>query len=114
MARLDLNGGEGGGEGRFALAVHWHHGADYASLRELCAGIVSALPEVSNGHPLLVVIDADVAGLVGALLLQEFGVKGDIVCIDQVLLREFDYIDIGKPWPDQGVVPVVVKSLVFH
>ncbi len=114
MARLDLNDGDQSGEGRFALAVHWHHGADYASLRELCAGIVSALPEVKNGHPLLLVVDADVAGLVGALLQQEFGVSGTIVCIDQVLLREFDYIDIGRPLPDQGVVPVVVKSLVFH
>lgn len=117
MARLDLTGGGDDGSfanGRFALAVHWHHGADYASLRELCAGIVSALPGLANGHLVLVVIDADVAGLVGALLQQEFGVKGDIVCIDQVLLREFDFIDIGKPLPDQGVVPVVVKSLVFH
>ncbi len=114
MARLDVNDGDQSGEGRFALAVHWHHGADYASLRELCAGIVSALPGIRNGHPLLLVIDADVAGLVGALLQREFGVSGTIVCIDQVLLREFDYIDIGRPLPDQGVVPVVVKSLVFH
>ncbi|MGQ0571294.1 MAG: ethanolamine ammonia-lyase reactivating factor EutA [Armatimonadota bacterium] len=111
LMRLDLNDGE---DGRFALAIHWHHGADYASLRELCAGIVSALPKVTEGHPLLLVIDADVAGLVGALLQQEFGANGAIVCIDQVLLREFDYIDIGRPLPDQGVVPVVVKSLVFH
>jgi len=111
MARLDLNDG---GDGRFALAVHWHHGADYASLRELCAGIVSALPRITDGHPLLLVIDADVAGLAGALLQQEFGVTGTIVCIDQVLLREFDYIDIGRRLPDQGVVPVVVKSLVFR
>jgi ethanolamine utilization protein EutA len=111
LARLDI---ADGGDGRFALAVHWHHGADYASLRELCAGVVSALPGIQNGHPLLLVIDADVAGLVGALLQTEFGVTGTIVCIDQVLLREFDYIDIGQPLPDQGVVPVVVKSLVFR
>jgi ethanolamine utilization protein EutA len=114
MARLDLNGEDGDADGRFALAVHWHHGADYASLRELCAGVVSALPNIQNGHPLVLVIDADVAGLVGALLQQEFGVTGTLVCIDQVLLREFDYIDIGQPLPDQGVVPVVVKSLVFR
>jgi ethanolamine utilization protein EutA len=111
MARLDLGDG---GDQRFALAVHWHHGADYASLRELCAGIVAALPDVRRRQPLLLVIDADVAGVVGALLQNEFGVSGAIVCIDQVLLREFDYIDIGRPLPDQGVVPVVVKSLVFH
>jgi ethanolamine utilization protein EutA len=111
LGRLDL---AGDGDGRVALAVHWHHGADYASLRELCAGVVTALPGTRNGHPLLLVIDADVAGLVGALLQQECGVTGPIVCIDQVLLREFDYIDIGQPLPDQGVVPVVVKSLVFR
>ncbi|MDR7484902.1 MAG: ethanolamine ammonia-lyase reactivating factor EutA [Armatimonadota bacterium] len=111
LARLDLTGGE---DGPFALAVHWHHGADYASLRELCAGIVAALPQLRNGHPLLLVVDADVAGLVGALLQQEFGVTGALVCIDQVSLREFDYVDVGRPLPDQGVVPVVVKSLVFR
>jgi len=111
MARLDLDADH---DGQVALAVHWHHGADYASLRELCAGIVAARPEVKNGHPLLLVMDADVAGLVGALLQQEFGITGSIVCIDQVLLREFDYIDIGRRLPDQGVVPVVVKSLVFR
>ncbi|HEV8340029.1 MAG TPA: ethanolamine ammonia-lyase reactivating factor EutA [bacterium] len=113
LVRLDLDGASGG-DGRFALALQWRHGADYASLRELCAGITSALPEVTDGHPLLLVVDADVAGLVGALLQGEFGVGGAIVCIDQVLLREFDYIDIGRPLPDQGVVPVVVKSLVFR
>jgi ethanolamine utilization protein EutA (predicted chaperonin) len=111
MTRLDLGSGDGE---HFALAVHWHHGADYASLRELCAGIVSALPDVRFKQQLLLVIDADVAGIVGALLKEEFGVNGAIVCIDQVLLREFDYIDIGRPLPDQGVVPVVVKSLVFR
>jgi ethanolamine utilization protein EutA len=111
MARLDLGNGDGQ---HFALAVHWHHGSDYASLRELCAGVVAALPDLRRGHPLVLVIDADVAGIVGALLKEEFGANGAIVCIDQVLLREFDYIDIGRPLPDQGVVPVVVKSLVFR
>jgi ethanolamine utilization protein EutA len=111
LARLDLAGGD---DGDFAVAVHWHHGADYASLRELCAGVVTALPGVRAGQPLLLVIDADVGGLVGALLQREFGVTGRIVCIDQVLLREFDYVDVGRPLPDQGVVPVVVKSLVFR
>ena len=111
LRRLDLTDGQD----RFALAVHWHYGPEYGALRELCAGIVSALPEtVGARRPLLVVIDADVAGLVGRTLQEEFGVAGPLVCIDQVLLREFDYVDIGSVLPDQHVVPVVVKSLVFH
>jgi len=111
MKRLDLD--DSGGQ-RFALAVHWHHGADYASLRALCGGIVDAVPGAKNGQPLVLVVDADVAGIIGALLQQEFAVHGSLVCIDQVQLREFDYIDIGRPLPAQNVVPVVVKSLVFH
>src|SRR5207249_4753473 len=90
------------------------HAADYHSLRALCQGIVEALPAVRNGRPLLLVVDADIAGIVGALLQQEFKVGGSLVCIDQVQLREFDYIDIGRRLPAQDVVPVVVKSLVFH
>ena len=109
--RLDLGDD---GDNRFALAVQWRHGADYQSLRALCAGIIEALPGARHGRPLLLVVDADVAGLIGALLQQEFKVDGSLVCIDQVQLREFDYIDVGRKLPAQDVVPVVVKSLVFH
>ena len=37
----------------------------------------------------------------------------DLLCIDGIQLEEFDYIDIGEPHPDAGVVTVVIKSLVF-
>ncbi len=111
LRRLDL----ADGHDRFALAIHWHHGPQYAALSELCNGIVEALPEtVGARHPLLLVIDADVGGLVGRTLREECGVAGPLACIDQVALREFDYVDIGSLMPDQHVVPVVVKSLVFH
>ncbi len=111
LRRLDLEDGQD----HFALAVHWHHGPEYGALRELCTGIVTALPEtIGTRRPLLVVIDADVAGLVGRTLREELGVAGPLACIDQVVLREFDYVDIGSLLPDQYVVPVVVKSLVFH
>ncbi len=111
LRRLDLEDGHD----RFALAIHWHHGPEHAALLELCNGIVAALPEtVGARRPLLIVIDADVAGLVGHVLREECGVNGPLACIDQVALREFDYVDIGSLMPEQYVVPVVVKSLVFH
>ncbi len=58
LVRLDLSED---GEDRFALALQWRHGADYKSLRALCQGIVQALPDVKDGRPLLLVVDADVA-----------------------------------------------------
>lgn len=110
--RLDLDDGDS--DRRFALGLRWRHGADYGSLRQLCAGIVEAVPGAKEGRPLLLVVDADIAGLVGSLLQHEFHVPGSLVCIDQVHLREFDYIDIGRRLSAPDVVPVVVKSLIFH
>jgi ethanolamine utilization protein EutA len=112
LHRLDLDVSDG--DQLFALGLEWRHGADYTSLRALCAGLTEALPEVRQGRPLLLIVDSDVAGLIGALLQEEFKVDGSLVCIDQVRLREFDYIDIGRRLPAQDVVPVVVKSLVFR
>jgi ethanolamine utilization protein EutA len=110
LERLDLEDGSG----RFALAIHWRHGPGYAALRELSRGLLQALPRtIAEGAPLIVVVDADVAGLLGRLLREE-RVRGPLVCIDQVHLHEFDYVDIGSPLANHGVVPVVVKSLVFH
>jgi ethanolamine utilization protein EutA len=62
---------------------------------------------------MLLVLDADVAGLVGHALREEWGRRPTRVH-RPVALREFDYVDIGSLMPDQCVVPVVVKSLVFH
>ncbi len=112
LHRLDLDVSDG--DQRFALGIEWRHGADYTSLCALCTGLIEAMPEVRSGRPLLLIVDSDVAGLIGALLQQEFKVSGNLVCIDQVQLREFDYIDIGRRLAAQDVVPVVVKSLVFR
>ncbi|HLQ05981.1 MAG TPA: ethanolamine ammonia-lyase reactivating factor EutA, partial [Verrucomicrobiae bacterium] len=89
-------------------------GSAYAALHELCAGIGEGVGSVlPPGRPLVVVLDADVAGIVGQMLQDELGVRAPIVCVDQIQLSDLDFIDIGEVVPDRGVVPVVVKSLVF-
>jgi ethanolamine utilization protein EutA len=108
IARLDRE------DGRFAVAVRWRHGPAYAALRALAEGIArgtsAALPD---GRPLVVVIDADVAGIVGQILRDELGVRAPVLCVDQVALADLDFIDVGTVIPEKQVVPVVVKSLVF-
>jgi ethanolamine utilization protein EutA len=108
IARLDRE------DGRFAVAVRWDHGPAYPALHELCAGIAAGVQDVlTAGQPLVVVIDADVAGIVGQMLQDECGVTVPLLCVDQIALSDLDFIDIGAVIPEREVVPVVVKSLVF-
>lgn len=54
------------------------------------------------------------AGLVGAILKEEFGLKNDLLSIDGVTLQDFDFIDLGKVLEPSGTVPVTIKSLLFQ
>ncbi|MCA1222995.1 ethanolamine ammonia-lyase reactivating factor EutA [Streptomyces sp. 8L] len=38
---------------------------------------------------------------------------GEILVIDGVALRDFDYIDIGRRRFPSNTVPVTIKSLIF-
>lgn len=102
------------GEDDIAIAVHWPHGPAYEQLRALCEGIGRACANtVRNRQSLVVILDCDVARLVGANLSEVLGGYKDILCIDGVQLQDFDYIDISEEHEQAGVVTVVIKSLVF-
>jgi ethanolamine utilization protein EutA (predicted chaperonin) len=97
-----------------ALAAQWEGSATYKRINAFCAGAVAAMQShVANGHPLILVFDSDIGGLLGLHLREELRLDLPIVSIDGVELREFDYIDIGALIPTSGAVPVVIKSLVF-
>lgn len=100
-------------DGRFALAVRWSHGPTYPALRALCGGIEAGTRGLLQGGPLVVVLDADLAGIVGQMLRDELHVRVPLVCVDQIALSDLDFIDLGSVVAEKGVVPVVVKSLVF-
>jgi ethanolamine utilization protein EutA len=65
------------------------------------------------GQPLVLALEADIGRSLGAILVEEFDVSGPLVCIDGLDLAELDYVDIGEILRPAGIVPVVVKSLVF-
>jgi ethanolamine utilization protein EutA len=101
-------------DGAFAVAVRWDHGPAYPALRELCVGIRDGVSGViAADRPLVVVLDADVAGIVGQLLHDEMAVRSPLICVDQIQLSDLDFVDIGAVLTEKSVVPVVVKSLVF-
>jgi ethanolamine utilization protein EutA len=58
-------------------------------------------------------LDGDVAQTLGAILREELLVESEILAIDGVMLRDFDYIDLGRIRMPSYTVPVTIKSLVF-
>jgi ethanolamine utilization protein EutA len=97
-----------------ALALDWNGSPRYPLLRALAEGVVQALPRtLAADLPLVLVFHHDFGKLVGHILREELGVRSDLVSIDSVEVREFDYIDIGAVLDKARSVPVVVKSLVF-
>jgi ethanolamine utilization protein EutA len=97
-----------------ALAIEWQGSATWRRLDAIAHGIMEAeAAQIAAGHPLLLVCDSDVGGLLGLHLREELGFTGGLVSIDGVELREFDYIDVGSLIPSTGATPVVIKSLIF-
>ena len=58
-------------------------------------------------------LDGDIAQTLGAILREELDVESEILCIDGVVLWDFDYIDLGRIRLPSMTVPVTIKSLVF-
>ena len=68
---------------------------------------------MAKGHPLILVNDGDIGGIVGLHFQEELKIDSAIVSIDGIALNDFDYIDVGALIPSSGSVPVVIKSLIF-
>ncbi len=59
------------------------------------------------------ITDADVGGLLGEQLRQASDCQVPIVSVDGIEIQSYDFVDIGQVDGTSGVVPVVVKSLIF-
>ncbi len=103
-----------GGDNPVAIFVPWRGSATFQRLDDLCRGIRDGLaPILTHGHPVVLVGDSDVGGLIGIHLCEEMKLAAPIVSIDGLELKDFDYIDIGAILDTSGAVAVVIKSLVF-
>jgi ethanolamine utilization protein EutA len=102
------------GESPVALFVPWRGSATFRRLDDFCRGMADGLAAVrAHGHPIVLVGDSDVGGLIGIHCCEEMKLASPVVSIDGLELKDFDYIDIGAILDMSGAVPVVIKSLVF-
>jgi ethanolamine utilization protein EutA len=111
-ASLDLH--ERDPAAALALAFTWSAEPEYSQLQAMSRAIVEATTTDGRRDALLVlVIDGDVGQTIGRLLVQECGLQSDLVVVDGVRLTDLDFIDIGEVMQPPGVIPVVIKSLLF-
>ena len=109
LARLDL-----APDALLAIAFSWHGDPDYSRIAAVGSAITAAVaPDGRRTAPLLLMIDGDIGRTIGRILTEELGFEGDLVSIDGVELAELDFVDVGELISPPGVVPVVIKSLLF-
>ena len=102
------------GDGPIAFAFAWHGDPAHARLHALAAGICAAVPRtLAEGLPLILLVDGDVAMSLGRIIRNEITSAANLIAIDGVQLRQFDYVDIGGMIEVTNVVPVIIKSLLF-
>jgi ethanolamine utilization protein EutA len=109
LDRMDLSP-----DARLAIAFAWHGDPDYARIAAAGRAIAAAVaPAGRRDEPLLLMIDGDVGKTFGQFLRDELDLAGHLVSIDGVQLQELDFVDVGALISPPGVVPVVIKSLLF-
>jgi ethanolamine utilization protein EutA len=97
-----------------AVAFHWDGSATFARLQAFCSGVAEGLKDIlAKGHPLVLVNDGDIGGIIGLHCQEELELDSAIISIDGIALSDFDFIDVGALIPSSGAVPVVIKSLIF-
>ncbi len=99
---------------RLALAFTWSGEPSHARLLAMAQAITQfAAPTGRREQVLFLMIDGDVGASLGRILQHELRLEGSLVSIDGIQLRELDFVDVGERLDPPGVVPVVIKSLLF-
>jgi ethanolamine utilization protein EutA len=89
--------------------------ASYPELELLARSVEAALPNsIARKLPIILIFEKDIACGVGNVIRRETSLKTNLLALDELILKEGDWIDIGEPLVAGQVFPVTVKSLVFH
>ena len=109
--RFDLN------EGEEIVALYFKDPvrASYPKLELFAKSIEAALTNsIENNMPIILIFEKDIACSVGNVIRRETALKTNLLSLDELILEEGDWIDIGEPLVAGQVFPVTVKSLVFN
>lgn len=104
-------------EGEDVVALYFKNPvqASYPRLELFARSIEAAHADsIKNGLPIILIFGTDIACGVGNVIRRETDLKTNLLTLDELTLKEGDWVDIGEPLVAGQVFPVTVKSLVFH
>jgi ethanolamine utilization protein EutA len=97
-----------------ALALRFSGSPSYRRLRPFAEGVIGGLRRrLADGRPVYLMIDGDVALTLGTIMRDELRVANELLILDGIDLRDFDFVDLGRVRQPSNTVPVTIKSLVF-
>ena len=103
------------GESEVALAFRWRGEPAFERLSAFAKGITLSLANtLKQKKPLYLILDGDVANTLGGILKDDWKIESELLVIDGIALRDFDYIDLGRIRMPSHTVPVTIKSLFFN
>ena len=88
---------------------------NFEQLNKLADNIIKSFDNIiAKNNPIIVVIEIDMAKSLGITLKSKLKENYPLVCVDNVVVENGDYIDIGMPLGDGMVLPVMIKTLIFN
>jgi len=100
---------------QIAIALRGMKNPSFDDIKKLSQAIISGITDIlEKDYPIYIVVENDIAKVLGQTLYMALNFKKEVVCIDSIKVENGDYIDIGKPVANGKVVPVVIKTLVFN
>lgn len=104
-------------DGRQLVAVFLkgERNMSYSKVQQLAISLTQVLEEhYREDEPFMIIIQEDLAKVLGQSILLQLKTKRDVICIDGIKVSGGDYIDIGKPIGNGSVLPVIIKTIVFN
>lgn len=97
-----------------AIAIDGIKNPSFNEVQQISSSLINGASDIlEEQYPFIVIVENDMAKVLGQTMYKMLNYKKDVICIDSIKVEEGDYIDIGKPLMNGRVVPVVIKTLAF-
>lgn len=98
-----------------AIAIKGKLNPSFVEIQKLGETLIEGMEDIlKEDFPTILVIENDIAKVLGQTLYRQLEFKKQVVCIDTIKVENGDYIDIGKPLANGRIVPVIIKTLIFN